>query len=519
MLQTLFYIPFEVAGWPVFGFGLLLAAWAAVSVVVLAWLVLRQGFTVETRGYLPVMLIVAAVIAWVLPVLCEPRGLPIRGYGMMILLAVLAGMSLAVRRARRAGIDPEMIFSLALWMIVPGILGARAVYVAEYWFEQYWPVYLEKGLGALLGSVVNVTNGGLVVYGSFFGGVAGMILFCRLYRVPLLLTSDIIAPSLVLGLGLGRIGCLLNGCCFGGPCDLPWKITFPWNSPVHVHQVFEGEASVYGLKLSDGPHGRPVIAEVESGSDAEHKGLKPQQEIHEINGVPVTSAKDAYWAILNLDRLHVFVKRDDGKLVPWTVDDPPLGLSPASDNWPGYLRIYGVEIAGDEYAPPVIAKVRPQSAAMAAGLEVGQRIERLSGRRLRTIRDLYAMLRSHRKRPWLRIEIVGIRTPYELIIARPLPRSQAVHPTQVYSSIDAILLCLLLLAYHRFCTRDGQLTALMLTIYPITRFLVEGLRTDEPNILGTGMHISQNISLALLAFAVGLWFFVMRQPKKPLQAL
>ena len=64
-------------------------------------------------------------IAFVLPALCDVRGLPIRGYGMMMLLAVLSGMGLAVYRARRVGVDPEMIFALAFWMIVPGILGAQ----------------------------------------------------------------------------------------------------------------------------------------------------------------------------------------------------------------------------------------------------------------------------------------------------------------------------------------------------------------------------------------------------------
>ena len=124
MLQTLFYVPNEIAGWPVFGFGLLLAAWTAACVAMLAWLVRKQGLVADTWGHVPLMVVMAAVIAWVLPVLCEPRGLPIRGYGMMILVAVVSGIALAAWRARRRGIDPEIIFSLAFWMILPGIVGA-----------------------------------------------------------------------------------------------------------------------------------------------------------------------------------------------------------------------------------------------------------------------------------------------------------------------------------------------------------------------------------------------------------
>ena len=274
MLQTLFYIPCELFGLPVFGFGLLLAVWAVASAVLLAWLIRRQGFNADTRSYLPgAGACLGAAIAWVLPLLCDVHGLPIRGYGMMMLLAVLSGMGLAAYRARRAGVDPEMIFTLAFWMIVPGIVGARAVYVTEYWSEQYWPVYMASGTWALIFAVANVAGGGLVVYGAFFGAMLGLGLFWWRYRVPLLATADLIAPSMLLGLALGRVGCLLNGCCFGGPCDLPWKVTFPWNSPVHQHEVGHGTADVLGLKFLDGPDHWAVIDSVAPGSPAAQKGL------------------------------------------------------------------------------------------------------------------------------------------------------------------------------------------------------------------------------------------------------
>ena len=76
------------------------------------------------------------------------------------------------------------------------------------------------------------------------------------------------------------------------------------------------------------------------------------------------------------------------------------------------------------------------------------------------------------------------------------------------------MLCLLLLAYSPFARRDGEVAALGITIYPITRFLIERLRSDEANILGTGMHISQNISLGLLLLAAVLWVYLLRQPRR-----
>ena len=221
-----------------------------------------------------------AAIAFLLPLLCELRGLPIRGYGMMMLLAVLSGMGLAAYRARRVGVDPEMIFALAFWIILPGILGARAVYVCEYWFRDFWPrmrhkdLTLARGLarsGALLFAIVNIAAGGLVVYGAFFGAMLGLGLFWWRHRVPLLATADLIAPSMLLGLALGRVGCLLNGCCYGGPCDLPWGVTFPWNSPVHQHEAEQGITGVFGLKFGDGPNDLPVIESVDADSPAAQK--------------------------------------------------------------------------------------------------------------------------------------------------------------------------------------------------------------------------------------------------------
>ena len=229
MCQTLFFIPATFAGYPVFGPGLLLAVWAVVSVGVLARLAWRQGWNADTWGYVPILLLIGAIIRWVLPALCEPQGLPIRGYGVMNMLAVIAGTLLAAWRAKRVGLDPDLMFSLIFWMLVPGIIGARAFYVIEYWKPQYWPAYTNPGggLGPLLAAIVNIPRGGLVIYGAFFGGVAGLLLFVRKHRLPLLALCDLIAPSMALGLAIGRIGCLMNGCCFGAVCDYPWAITFP----------------------------------------------------------------------------------------------------------------------------------------------------------------------------------------------------------------------------------------------------------------------------------------------------
>ena len=187
------------------------------------------------------------------------------------------------------------------------------------------------------------------------------------------------------------------------------------------------------------------------------------------------------------------------------IDDPPEWQTRGSRP----LKIYGVEIAGGDDREPIVSHVRWQSSEYSAGIRAGQRVVSISGRRVDTIGELRKLLDEHRRHPWLEIRPAGQTQAIDLAVERPLPRSLPVHPTQVYSTIDALILCLLLLCYDRFRRRDGELTALMMTVYPITRFLIEKIRTDEADILGTGMHISQNISLGLLVVAVGLWIYIL----------
>ena len=92
-------------------------------------------------------------------------------------------------------------------------------------------------------------------------------------------------------------------------------------------------------------------------------------------------------------------------------------------------------------------------------------------------------------------------------------RSHPVHPTQIYSTINALLICLFLLTYDPFRRRNGELWAWMMTIYPLARFLEEMIRNDEASILCTGMTISQNVSLLILVCAIAMWIYVLRQPR------
>ena len=266
--------------------------------------------------------------------------------------------------------------------------------------------------------VLDFPEGGLVIYGALLGGAIAVIAFVRKHNLPLLAIADLITPSMLVGLALGRVGCFLNGCCYGGPTTLPWAVKFPPTSPPYLDQVENGE--MYGFRMDVDHPERPTIAHVEAGSPAAKAGL---------------SVGD----VITRDR-----------------------------------RISGC---------------------------LGERRRTSPGQEFGTHQPLKLQLAAGGKV----VELPAIDPP-----ARSLP----VHPAQLYSAIDAGLLAWLLWVYYPFRRRDGEVIALLLTIHPISRFLLEIIRTDEPAVWGTGLSISQNISLLILVLAAGLWFYILRQPRR-----
>jgi phosphatidylglycerol:prolipoprotein diacylglycerol transferase len=410
--QTLFYIPRELFGWPLFGWGILLAVWAVAVAVFLAARMWRRGLDADTRSYLPVLLVLGAAIAFVIPAIMAPRGLPIRGYGAMLVLAIVAACALAIYRVRRAGICPDVVVSLAFWSFLGGILGARLFYVVEYWDD-----FAGQPSGQTALAILNLTQGGLVIYGAIIGGILCGVAFLVTQRLPVLAVGDLLAPAIALGLGLGRLGCFLNGCCFGGACDFPWAVRFPAPSPPFQRQVERGEIFLHGLKLTASESGKPVIESVEPGSAAAAQGLRSGDTIETVNNLQVASVDQAIELLL--------------------------------------------------------------------ACEPGTR---------------------------LRLAIAGKGT-VGWTLPRAAEKSRPIHPTQLYSTIDGVVLCLFLLAVHPFRRRDGATLAWLLTLYPLSRFLIEIVRIDEPGVFGTGLSIAQVLSIAFLMCAAALWAHVLRQPK------
>jgi len=268
-------------------------------------------------------------ILFEIPIPGTGRTLPVFGFGLMFVFALLGAMQLAAWRARRERLDPEALLDMGFWLVLGGLLGARALYVWQYWGTRI----------TSLGDVFKIWQGGIVFYGCVLGGGAAVFAYWARTRFPFRATIDVMAPSIALGIALGRLGCFLNGCCYGDLCETP------------------------------------------------HLGVR----------FPAQSA-------------------------PWY----------------------------DQ-------------------LKAGQ-------------------------------------------ITEAAPRSLPVHPTQLYSALDGLILLGLLSAYYPLRRRDGEVMALLAVTYPITRFLIERLRNDEGAFLA-GMTISQNISLVILAMGLAFWGWLSTQPR------
>ena len=271
-----------------------------------------------------------------LPILLHIPNTPIRifSFGAMMVIAVWSALALGIWRSRREGLNPEQVGDMAFFVILWGLVGARVFYVVEVWGKPEMTTIVDA---------LAIWRGGIVLYGSLLGAAIGFIIYRCLRQIPILPTLDVIAPSLTLGAAFGRIGCFLNGCCYGDRCSLPWAVRFPKQTS------------------------------------------------------------------------------------PWV---------------------------------------------------------------------------DHLDHGW---------------ITENASRSLPIHPTQLYAAFDGFLLLALLTAFYPLRKRDGEVMALLMVTYPISRFLIERLRDDD-GVFALGMTISQGISVAILAGGVAFWAWLWSRDQTPLFA-
>jgi len=161
----------------------------------------------------------------------------IRSYGLMMAVAFVVGTFLALRESRRLSLDEDKVVNVILVTLVASVLGARMLYVLEHLpeFRREWT------------SVLALWQGGLTLYGGVAAGTFAGLVAAKRMKLPIWITADALTPALALGTMFGRIGCFLNGCCYGRPTNLPWGVTFPpdsfaglefGNARVHPSQLY-----------------------------------------------------------------------------------------------------------------------------------------------------------------------------------------------------------------------------------------------------------------------------------------
>jgi phosphatidylglycerol---prolipoprotein diacylglyceryl transferase len=155
----------------------------------------------------------------------------IYSYGAMLALAFVVGTFLAAYRAQKSGLDKNKIIDLIFYILVASLLGARSMYVAVNW--NYYSLHLPEAF--------KIWEGGLVLYGGVILAFIVSVWFIKKNSLPLGRVLDILAPSVALGIAIGRLGCFLNGCCWG-KISYKWGMTFPARNepPVFAQQVFDG---------------------------------------------------------------------------------------------------------------------------------------------------------------------------------------------------------------------------------------------------------------------------------------
>jgi phosphatidylglycerol:prolipoprotein diacylglycerol transferase len=157
---------------------------------------------------------------------CEVK---VHSYGVMVFLACFASLAMGRWRVKREKLDPNIVYELATWLFLGGIVGARGLYVI------FHPETIKSA-----GDIFRSWQGGNVFYGCILGGLTGSLLYWYRRPFPFWLMADVAAPAVAIGAAVGRIGCFLNGCCDGAICSLPWAVRFPAGTHAWVRQLNAG---------------------------------------------------------------------------------------------------------------------------------------------------------------------------------------------------------------------------------------------------------------------------------------
>lgn len=163
------------------------------------------------------------------PELFSIGNISIKGYGTMVALGILAAVLITMYRGKKRGFSQDVILDLALYCVLGGFLGAKLLYILVEIPN------IISGAGSLMDIIFN----GFVIYGAIIGGAGAAYIYCRVKKLSFIKHFDLMAPAIAVAQGIGRIGCLLAGCCFGAETSSKLSIVFPEKaiapSGIHLH--------------------------------------------------------------------------------------------------------------------------------------------------------------------------------------------------------------------------------------------------------------------------------------------
>lgn len=434
-----------------------------------------------------------------------PDGLPLYGFGVMLFVTfVLTAMVWGPRRVVQVGLPKDKLQDFAILIFLFGIAGARIVYMIQY-ADQF------AGQNKFA-AFFQIWNGGIVFYGSVFGGLVGYGLFyylvMRRFRVSGWKLADAVAPLIALGLAVGRIGCYLNGCCWGQPvCEecqpvplAPELGMFPL-LPAHARDQVVRPASgddrlpeVHGLQTSTGfavapapafgaGDPRSVVTAVEPRSAAERAGLRAGDRVVRVNGQPNRVVVEVSGVAEATDPVVEVLKQAGGVEVA-SARNP--------DRQP--VRVAFDDVGQYQAAAGRASAVRPPGVLLSARDSLWE-----------AVRDW------PRGRGELDLEV---ERGAQVVPLAFTPRTVPFFPTQLYETVSMLLLTLLLLAFQPFRARDGEVMVVLMLGYAAHRFLNEAIRIEPAYALN--LTLSQWISIGIFVAGLLLWAFLrLRLPALP----
>ncbi len=425
-----------------------------------------------------------------------PGGFSVKTYGFFMMVGFLSGVWMAMRRATRVKADPDIVLDISLLCLIFGIGGARLFYVIHYWKSQF------ADAPNPLFAVIDITSGGLEFLGGFLGAVIATTFHAWWKKYSIRLYLDIMAPSAMWGLGIGRIGCYFNGCCFGvlaasaspTPATVAHSLAKHSDIPVLSASLADGSANpTDGTNPIDGRASLPASQVILAGSQES----AAQQELR-----PLSSA------------------------IPWAVQFP-YGSPAHVRHWEQRLITVPAELISTtkELLQPflvpefqIFMPVEKRQALLLKVQDLEKQIKAAKDPQAPATKNLRRELDLAKKKAGAQIGSVAEAQRFpsrvnpqretsvsELERLAHQSKSLPVHPAQLYATAGALLLSLLLgIVFYRR-KRHGMVIGLVLLLYPIQRTLEEIIRADNPQDVA-GLTVSQSISMALFLLGIAYLF-------------